>query len=471
MTHESKVAMPMLFLNRSVEELPTEDVNLLSWLRQRGLIAAKPGCLSGDCGACQVLLGERDSGAAEPRYRSVNSCLLGTRMVADCHVITAEGLDGGQLTPVQRALVATGAIQCGYCTPGLVIALTGALLNGEAPADALAGNLCRCTGYGGIRRACDRLATDFDQRPRSLHEAVRQGLFSQDVARTGRLLHPLPVEPPPPEDHLPIMLGGETDFAVHHPHGFGAVGPWLRLHRFPVMRGIAEQGTTISIGAAVTIAELRSSPLLADAWPDLRAFLDRFGAPAVRNMATVGGNLANASPAADLAVVLLALRAHVTIDGPRGPRDLALARFFHGYKHTDLRPDDVLVSVRIPRNRDQRSRLHAEKVARRTHDDIASVCSTMVVASDSPDELGAVTLSAGGVAPVPVLLTATASALSGRALTEDVVTEALNRLAAEIAPVDDVRGSAAYKATLLRHLVLAHLAALCPGFDYRAYLR
>ena len=173
----SDECQPSLVLNQSVVELPAEDVNLLGWLRHRGLTAAKPGCLGGDCGACQVLLGERDDGAAEPRYRSVNSCLLSTRMVADCHVVTVEGLNGPQLTPVQQALVTSGAVQCGYCTPGLVIALTGALLNGDALLGAVAGNLCRCTGYAGIRRACEHLATGIEQRPRTLEDAAVQGLL------------------------------------------------------------------------------------------------------------------------------------------------------------------------------------------------------------------------------------------------------------------------------------------------------
>ena len=464
--------MPQLILNHTVTELPPEDVNLLGWLRDQGLTAAKPGCLGGDCGACQVLLGEIGDRDTEPCYRSVNSCLLTTGWVADCHLITVEGLDGDLLTPVQQALVEAGAVQCGYCTPGLVVALTGALLGGDAPADALAGNLCRCTGYAGIHRACVRLDGDFDRRPRTLDEAAGEGLLPGAVARAGSGLRPLPLEsPPPPGQQGSTRLGGETDHTVRHPHARATYGPWLRLHRLPALRGISEREPAITIGAAVTIAELQASPLVADAWPDLPAFLDRFGSPAIRHLATVGGNLVNASPVADLAVVLLALGADLTIDGPAGRRDLPLAGFFHGYKHTDLGPDELLVSVRIPDNGDRSSRLHAEKVARRTHDDIASVCSTMVVTGGGQDGFGEVALSAGGVAPIPVLLTGAASFLAGRPLTDAVVRESLDRLAADIAPMGDVRGSAGYKAALLRHLVLAHLAALHPGFDFWGYLR
>ena len=130
--------MPHVVLNDAAAELPSGGILLLGWLRDRGLVAAKPGCLGGDCGACQVLLGEREPGASEPTYRAVNSCLLTTDLVAGCHVVTVEGLDAAAPTPVQRALVATGAIQCGYCTPGLVVALTAGLLAGTPPLDAAA---------------------------------------------------------------------------------------------------------------------------------------------------------------------------------------------------------------------------------------------------------------------------------------------------------------------------------------------
>ncbi len=465
--------MPQLILNHTVTELPAEDVNLLGWLRDQGLTAAKPGCLGGDCGACQVLLGEIGDRDTEPCYRSVNSCLLTTGWVADCHLITVEGLDGDLLTPVQQALVEAGAVQCGYCTPGLVVALTGALLGGDAPADALAGNLCRCTGYAGIHRALasDSTATSTDGRAPSTRRRGR-GCCRGAVARAGMAcVRCLWSRPCRPGSRGRRGWVGETDHTVRHPHARATYGPWLRLHRLPALRGISEREAAITIGATVTIAELQASPLVADAWPDLPAFLDRFGSPAIRHLATVGGNLVNASPVADLAVVLLALGADLTIDGPAGRRDLPLAGFFHGYKHTDLGPDELLVSVRIPDNGDRSSRLHAEKVARRTHDDIASVCSTMVVTGGGQDGFGEVALSAGGVAPIPVLLTGAASFLAGRPLTDAVVRESLDRLAADIAPMGDVRGSAGYKAALLRHLVLAHLAALHPGFDFWGYLR
>ena len=452
-----------LILNAAVVDLPDVDANLLDWLRASGLTAAKPGCRGGDCGACQVLLGEVPPGDTEPAYRTVNSCLLTTLMVADCHVVTVEGLDRDPISPVQQALVDHGAIQCGYCTPGLVTALTGALLSGEDPAIAASGNLCRCTGYAGIRRACDRLASDFSSEPRSLAAAAHLGLVSEAVADAGAALRPLRPDDDgsPPADR--VLLGGETDFSVQHPHASEHRGV-LRVHRIPALRGIAGAVDTIHIGAAVTVAELRADPMVAQAWPQLVPALERFGSPAIRHVATVGGNLVNASPVGDLGVILLALDAGLILDGPNGPRTIPLDQFFRGYKDVDLSPGEILTSIVISRNT-QRAVLHAEKVSRRRHDDIASVCSAMVVTGGEPGRFGRVRVSAGGVAPVPLLLRGVAGALSGNPISVPVLRDALAVLRSEIAPIDDVRGSASYKARLLGHLIVAHAVSLNPDLD------
>ena len=431
--------MGEVLLNADAVELPGEDLSLLGWLRDRGLIAAKPVCLGGDCGACQVLVGEVEQGSSEVRYRAMNSCLLTTGLVEGRQVVTVEGLEGDNLTPVQQALVDAGAVQCGYCTPGFVIALTGALLNRVPPMGAASGNLCRCTGYGGLRRAADMLAARF---PNGLGtDALPEAVVSAASALRPR----------------PRPRGGHTDAPLRPRDRTGSVP--LPFDPAPDARAIATQGSLVVIGAGVTVAELLADPLLQEAWPMLAQHLELFGSPAVREAATVGGNLANASPAADLAVVLLALGADLALDGPTGRRSLPLARFHLAYRRTALRPGEVIVEVSIPRNPDGRARLHAEKVCRRRHDDVASVCSAMVV------DDGAVTLAAGGVAPVPLLLPATARALGMWPPDADCVRAALAAVPGEIRPIDDLRGSASYKTRLLQHQVLAHVAALDSGFD------
>ncbi len=431
--------MGEVILNADAVELPDEDLPLLGWLRGRGLIAAKPVCLGGDCGACQVLVGEVEQGSSEVRYRAMNSCLLTTGLVEGRQVVTVEGLDGDNLTPVQQALIEAGAIQCGYCAPGLVIALTGALLNHVAPIGAASGNLCRCTGYGGLRRAADLVAARFP-------DGLGTDALPADVVSAATALKP-----------RQRPAGGHTDAALRPRDRTVPVS--RAADPGPALRTVTACGDQIMIGARVTVAELISDPLLREAWPSLAQHLGLFGSPAVREAATVGGNLANASPAADLAVVLLALGADLALDGPTGRRSLPLDRFHLAYRRTALRPGEVIVEVSIPRNPDGRARLHAEKVSRRRHDDVASVCSAMVV------DDGGVTLAAGGVAPVPLLLPMTARALGAWPPDADDVRISLAAVPGEIRPIDDLRGSASYKTRLLQHQVLAHVAALNSGFD------
>lgn len=466
----TQAGTPELILNDRRLPVPDPGANLLDLLRATGLTGTKPACRGGDCGACQVLLGELAPGTTEPRYLPVNTCLLTAGRAVGCHVITVEGLTSRPddaaprqplpLTPVQRALVEGGGVQCGYCTPGFVMAITGALLAGTPLLDAVDGNLCRCTGYSGIRRACAALEAQFPRRPLTLAEAAAAGLLPSAVADAAASLTPLPPEPLRPGD----VVGGETDWAVQHPYEPGRAE--TRLHRVPELRAISADGEWLALGAAVTIAEVKDSDLIAAAWPALPEFLTLFASPGIRASATLGGNLANASPAADVSVVLLALGAEVEIAGPAASRRLPLEDFFLSYKRTALDPGDVITTVRIPRNADGTRRLHAIKVSKRPHDDITSVTSAVVAQVDddaAPPRLGDVRLAAGGVAPVPLLLRETASALEGAPVDAETVRAAAATARAEATPIDDLRGSAAYKRALLGNQVIAHLDALIPG--------
>lgn len=453
----------MLILNdREVE--PPAGLTLLSYLRDQGLTAAKPGCNGGDCGACQVLLGEISPGESVPRFRTVNSCLLTTELVDGCQVITAEGLgtDGPDpLGPVQRALVDAGAIQCGYCTPGIAVALTGGLLAGDDPEHAVAGNLCRCTGYAGIRRAVEQLRLTVPRQGRTLSDASRAGLVAPAVAAASQRLRELPSEGLQPH-HGRAMEAGGTDWSIAHAHHAGLVAS-LRLHRVPDLRGIRVDADSLDIGAAATVADLQDSADVAAQLPGLAAYLDRFASPAIRHLATVGGNLANASPVADVAVLFLALDAELELIGSDGRRRVPLASFYRGYKRTDLQTDEVLARVRIPVQ--PRRDLLAEKVSRRIHDDIPAASCALVATPGEPGRFGRIRIAAGGVAPVPTLLPQTAAALSGAPVAPGSVRRALGRLTGDIAPIDDVRGSAAYKARLLQHLVLDLVQRLAPDVD------
>ncbi|NOZ95890.1 MAG: 2Fe-2S iron-sulfur cluster binding domain-containing protein [Acidobacteria bacterium] len=435
--------------------------------RERGLRGTKEGCREGDCGACTVLLGERAGSGM--RYRAVASCLLPVAELAGRHLVSIEGLDGERLSAIQRAIVEEGATQCGFCTPGLVVALTGFLLTspglGEEDAmEAIDGNICRCTGYASIRRAVRRLVDGLELEPGALetrHEALAAAgllppLFAGIAARLDALEHA-----PASADAGGIPVAGGTDLFV-------VEAARLRKERLRLLsrerRGepVSEEGNLIVLDAASTMEELRQSPLLEACFPSWRRFLGLHSSTLIRNRATPAGNIAHASPIGDMSVVLLALDARLQIgrDGERA-RTVALDRFFLGYKETDLAPGELITRILVPRPAPA-SRFNFEKVSRRQHLDIASV-NTAFSCTVEDGAIGTARLSAGGVAPIPLYLAESSAWLSGRPVSVATALGAAERAAAEITPISDVRGSADYKRRLLRRLVLAHFVTCFPG--------
>lgn len=456
----------VLLNDRLVSVDVADGARTLAWLReQHGLMGAKEGCGEGECGACSVLLGEL--AADRVVYRVAPACLLPAGELPGRHLVTIEGLNPpAGLNPVQQALVDAGAPQCGFCMPGLVVALTGFCLDSPtlSSADAVAavdGNICRCTGYAAIRRAASSLsaalagiARDPTARVAALVAArilPPHFLAAPDVlARRMRSPATTAAATATPAG----LVGGATDLLAS---GRGdLVGQDLVfLSRRPDLRRIRRDGGTVEIGGAVTVSELRAAPELQDIIP--RRALDLFAATVVRNRATVGGNLVNASPVGDLAVLLLALDAELVLARDDEARTVPLSAFHRGYKQVDLADGEIVALVRVA----SRGITSFEKVSLRRHFDVASVNSALR-ATRAGDGLREVRLAVGGVAPVPLLARATMAYLEGRPLDAAAAREAIACLNGEIAPIDDVRGSAVYKRDLAGRLLCAHLLALAP---------
>ena len=334
-----------VLLNDRPVALERGDVGLvLAWLRgARALTGTKEGCGEGECGACSVLLGEPEGGD-RLRYRAVASCLLPVAELAGRHLVTIEGLDPPDgLTPVQQALVDAGAPQCGFCFPGIVVALTGFLLGSEdlspgAAITALDGNICRCTGYASIRRAVARLCAEAARRlgppPERLPQLVAWGVvpgwFTDAAARLRSASGA--AAPVAANDAAATVVAGGTDLVVQRPDLLDQPALTL-LSRRPGLTDIGRDGEHLVVGGGVTIADLGDHPLFRQLVPAAPAIVARFASTLIRNRATVAGNLVNASPIGDLTVLLLALDAGVVlVGGPDGSRVVPLADFYRGYK-------------------------------------------------------------------------------------------------------------------------------------------
>ncbi|MGE5341435.1 MAG: FAD binding domain-containing protein [Candidatus Omnitrophota bacterium] len=462
--------------------LPPGSVALDVIRKYRRLSGTKEGCREGECGACTVLLGELTG--VSVTYRAVASCLLPLGELDGKHVVTIEGVSGYTLSPIQQALVDEGASQCGFCTPGFVLGLTGFFLNsptldGQEAIHAVDGNLCRCTGYFPIQRAAQKLCATYapqldPHHPRKIDRvkqlvswSILPEYFLDIPGQLRTLAQPLPN--PPVTEHT-LITAGATDLYIQKPHELRDKELFFVSH-CDTLSQIRECGSWVLIGGGVTVTQLQQDPVIRRHFPRMSDYLYLVSSTLMRNRATLAGNIVNASPIGDLTILFLALGAHISVRKGETRREFPLHEFFKGYKQLDLLPGEIVETIEIPLPPPGVDvRFHFEKVSRRPYLDIAS-CNTAIYLEVESSERGRtiirdVRVSAGGVAPIPLLLNETNHFLRKKEIAKDTIREAFRLMEFEITPISDVRGSAAYKTRLIRHLFLAHFITLFPEKEF-----
>ena len=445
---------------------------LARFLRDRGETQVKIGCEEGDCGTCTVAVLRRDPATGEPRLRAVPSCLLFLPEVAGASVRTARGLGSGEeLHPVQEALVADHASQCGYCTPGLATCMFEGwhrpeLRDAKGVVEQLGGNLCRCTGYRSIRDAMLHALETRGEAP-ALPEPPPLSAPPELEAQGHRFLRPtsreglLEARRAHPEG---VVVAGATELAVTRNQRGVAPTTLISVADVGELSFVRTTSDAIVIGAATTLTDLHAS--LGEHLPMLRTMLESFGARTIRNLATIGGNLATASPISDLLPVLLALDARLVLESAeRGERIVPVEDFLVGYRKTTLARDEVIVRVAIPLPEARHPGLDLQgfvrKVGKRHELDIATANAAFFVARE-PDtgRIVHARLAFGGVAETSVRARRTEEVLLGRRLDAAVLAEALGVLGGELHPIDDVRGHATFRRRLARELLTRFAAEL-----------
>lgn len=431
------------------------QTTLLDCIRNRGLTGAKEGCAEGECGACAVLF-IRPNGAGS-RYVPVNSCLVPLPAAAGQEILTVEALaTGGEMSEVQRAMAAGGGSQCGYCTPGFVVSMFAEHYRREQrPADveSLSGNLCRCTGYRPIRDALMSLGAPPDgphlarlrrpaPKPAAVAYATELGKFSrpETLAECFAILE---------TDPAARLVAGNTDLGVMtnlHGERFDHL---VSVENVAELAGFRETADAIEIGAGLTLSEIgekwRDAPDVVHQW------LKLFASPLIRNRATLGGNLATASPIGDSAPLLLAFDAEVEIASRTAKRRVPLATFFTGYRRTLLKRGEILISVRIPKPLPDEARFY--KIAKRSCDDISTVAAGVSLWRDGAGRIVRARLAFGGVGPTPVRALHAEDALLGTKGDETAFATARRVMARSLSPIDDHRGSADYRSAVAQSLL------------------
>lgn len=448
--------------------------------RDLALTGTKVVCAEGDCGACTVLVGEVCRGGdGTPRYKAVNSCLLPLYAVDASHVITVEGLKvAGRLHPVQTALIDNHATQCGYCTPGFACAMTalveealseGKTALGEKRArNGLTGNLCRCTGYESILKAAQSIPL---QGTPSLAESRRDDERSRELASlAGR---PVAMESGGVSIFIPVdlqkalelkkaipglkVVGGATDTVALANKGIEAFPRVLSLRRIEELRVARRAGPWAEVGAAVTLGGLQ--PFAEAEAPELGRLLHVFASPQIKNRATLVGNAVNASPIGDLIPFLMVSGAELDLRSLGSSRRVALEDFYHGYRTTDLRAEELVAFARflLPT---EGSVTRVYKASRRKDLDISAVVVAVRVELEGR-VIRSARVACGGVAATVVRLKELERDWTGAEFGRELFERSARMLPSIISPISDVRGSKEFRLRLCGNLLLRFYDETC----------
>lgn len=447
---------------------PTDT--LLDYLRlQKRLTGTKEGCAEGDCGACTVLIGRLLDGSL--RYETVNACIRFIGSLHGAHIVTIEHLAGtnGALHPVQQAMVDFHGSQCGFCTPGFVMSLYGLWLTSNKPSradieKALQGNLCRCTGYEPIIRAAEsvtaaRPSTLFDPIERDRASimsrlwAIQQNetiIITKDDCRTiipsniSEFASAYAAEP------KATIVAGSTDVGLWVTKQMRTLTCVIFINHLSELQSIAVRDDGISIGAGVTYAH--AFAILAKHIPSLGRLIDRIGGQQVRNMGTIGGNIANGSPIGDTPPALIALGATLTLRSSTGSRTIPLESYFIDYGKQDRFSGEFVEKIFVPiPATDTHCAIY--KISKRRDEDISALCAAYRLKLDETGVVDDIRIAFGGMAATPKRAVALEAALKGKSWNIETIEAARDAIEADFQPLTDWRATAEYRLLTAKNLL------------------
>ncbi|MDH5798041.1 MAG: xanthine dehydrogenase small subunit [Paracoccaceae bacterium] len=419
---------------------------LLDWLREtRGLTGTKEGCNEGDCGACTVMVTDADGS------RAVNACILFLPQLHGKALRTVEGLSGpnDELHPVQQAMIDHHGSQCGFCTPGFVMSMAVAHANGAQDFDdALAGNLCRCTGYAPIIRAAEAAADvpvpawiNDDAAALATLDAGPNSLMPESVDDLAAAYEQNPDA---------VLIGGATDVGLWVTKKLAQLDKVIFLAGVRDMKAITITDKDVQVGAGATVTAFREA--IAPIHPDLAEMLRRYGSTQVRNAATVGGNIANGSPIGDSPPALIALGATLHLRKGDTGRTVPLEDFFIDYGKQDRTPGEFVEAVSFPRQPD---RLKCFKLSKRFDQDISAVCGCFNI-TVSDGIVAEARIAFGGMAGIPKRASHVEAALVGQQWSEAAVLAAMGEFSRDFTPLSDMRASAGYRLEAARNMLMRY---------------
>ena len=427
-------------------------------LRRKG---SKEGCAEGDCGACTVVVAELNRDSDGVSLKAINSCIQFLPTLDGKELITVESLaDGDVLHPVQSAMVAAHGSQCGFCTPGFVMSLYALYETNQSPDrqaidDALAGNLCRCTGYRPIIAAATQMysearppATD---RTVALKKIQREG--SLRVEHNGRKF----LAPANADEFAAALiknpeatiLAGGTDIGLWVTKQHRELGTVIYAGRAADICDVKVNDTHIDIGAATTLTE--AVPVIVQHYPGFDELFRRFASPPIRNAGTLGGNIANGSPIGDSMAALMVVDSSLTLRCGEVEREISLNDFYHDYMVNDLQPGEFVSRILIPLPTDN-AYVSSQKWSKRFDQDISAICTAFRLVLDD-GKATSFRMACGGLAATVRRATKTEAAITGKAWSSDTVEAACAKLAEDFSPISDMRASADIREVAVQNLL------------------
>jgi len=454
-------------LNDKILEIKKPDPNqtILSYIRiELKKTGTKEGCSEGGCGACTIVLGELVND--EIKYSSINSCISFVPSLNGKQLLIVEDLvkKNGKLHPVQDAMLKFHGSQCGFCTPGFVMSLfsmfkNNKIYNSELITDSISGNLCRCTGYRPIIDAA-----------KSLNNVNKNDEFSKNKKKVVKLLKKIKPKniyikrddkiyfsPKNIKDLKNIIkkhsnlnfLAGGTDLSLIVTKERKEIPFIVDLKEIKELNFIKISKNNIEIGAATPLIELEK--VIKNYYPDFYSILKRYGSVQIRNVGTIGGNIATASPIGDSLPILLSLNAEILIEGISKRTVLPINNFFVGYRKTKLKKNEFIRSIKIPLFK--KNIFKAFKISKRFDDDISSVCGSFNFEINN-NKIKQAYIAYGGMAAVPKRAKACEDILKNKPLTINTFDHAKNYLEKDLSPINDMRASKEYRLEIAKNLLM-----------------
>lgn len=431
----------------------------------------KEGCGEGDCGACTVVVGEKDGEKVD--YRAIDSCLIFLPMIHGKHIITVENLekktgDKTMLHPIQQAVVEENGTQCGFCTPGIVMSLYALHLEKSKPnttqiKDALSGNLCRCTGYNSIVKAA-RKASTFKQKMTlpekteahiiklldsiSKKETIHINSREQHYYKVFTLHEALRLRQQFPEA---LIVSGATDCALRVTKKHEVLPLTIDISDVEELKQIKKHNGAYIIGAAVRMEDLKN--VAKKPFPALHEMLSVFGSKQIRNMATIGGNIGSASPIGDTLPVLFAYDALVVVQNTKGFREIPLRTFVESYRKTKIKKDEIITAISIPMPQAY-DIVKSYKISKRKELDISTVSAGFKLEKNKSGVVTVIVLAYGGMAAFTKRAVETEKYLVGKKWTESNVVKAAELLKTDFSPISDARAGEKMRQIAARNVLL-----------------